>query len=470
MSLEEFDRDNWINRLALILPALAEVQEPYLQDYWRHNPRTHTIVDGRDETHFPLNDVRMVYERSRYSPRFGEEAYYASLRTALDNVRHSLPAHPTLERVTITGRVIGDNDFWMRILNSGSSISAGDLIAGLMARAAELSDDRFRKAARELNAFLSPVGDGKAAGVLGNFDEGCDAVLFYGLTVAERIEVAEGIAILPFEQARRFVDMDLVEKLAPNGAAFHGWRSVGAMVRPFRWRPAFNKRGSVNEPMPGPSGPFFSEAGIFLDLLAVSHAAPAVPLATLSDRIDRSAGLLLGQGSRSPGFYQSWPAQGFDGLTECPMLEAEAFEEAREAFDNRESANFESFRPFVGRLAAALSRKGRFAGDARVLEIEVALEGMYELPEGPLSRALRNRVSEFLGTDAESRDRIKESVKTFYDARSNVAHNRSARMTPFTNGAAFMTGFDLARQSLQAGTRRSPGGLGQAVGCGRPTH
>ena len=71
-------------------PALAEVQEPYLQDYWREYPRTHRIVDGRDETPFPLDDLRMLYEWSRYSRRFGEEAYYASLRTALDTVRHSL--------------------------------------------------------------------------------------------------------------------------------------------------------------------------------------------------------------------------------------------------------------------------------------------------------------------------------------------------------------------------------------------
>ena len=261
MSLEEFDRENWIYRLALTLPPLVEVQEPYLQDYWRHNPRTHTIVDGRDETPFPLDDVRMLYERSRYSRRFGGEAYYASLRTALDNVRHSLLAHPTLERVAITGRVIGDNDFWLRILNSGSSISAGDLIAGLMARAAELSGDRFRKATRELNAFLSPVGDGKAAGVLGNLDEGCDAVLFYGLTVAERIEVAEGITILPFEQTRRFVDMDLVEKLAPKGAAFHGWRSVGAVVRPFRWRPVFSPEWQCERTDHDPSGSVFQRSG-----------------------------------------------------------------------------------------------------------------------------------------------------------------------------------------------------------------
>ncbi len=131
MTFSKFDGEDWIERLVETLPILAEAQEPYLQDYWRHHPRTFTIMGGRDMTPFPLDDVRMLYERARYSRRFGEESYYAPLHAALDPVRHSLLGHPTLERVAVTGRVIGDNDFWMEILNSGSSISAGDLIAGL---------------------------------------------------------------------------------------------------------------------------------------------------------------------------------------------------------------------------------------------------------------------------------------------------------------------------------------------------
>ena len=55
----------------------------------------------------------------------------------------------------------------MRILNSGASISASDLTAGLMDRAVELSGDRFRVVAREPVTFLSPAGDGRAAGVSG---------------------------------------------------------------------------------------------------------------------------------------------------------------------------------------------------------------------------------------------------------------------------------------------------------------
>ena len=456
MMPKEFDADRWIERLAAALPALAEAQEPYLQDYWREYPRTHRIVDGRDETPFPLDDLRILYEWSRYSRRLGEEAYYASLRTALDTVRHSLVAHPTLERVAVTGRIIGDNDFSMAILNSEGSVSAGVLVAGLMARAAELSGDRFRAAARDLNAFLSPARDGEAVGeaggeaggVLGNLDEGCDAMLFYGLAVTERIEVREGMAILPYGELLRFVDEKFVEELAPRGAGFHGWRSAGAIVRPFRWRPAFRRRGSVNEPIPARPDAFFPDAATFLDLLAVSHAVPVVPLAALSDEIDRSARRLLGRAEWSPGIYQSWPAQGFDGFAGCPALSPEALREAREVFENRGSPRYRSLAPIVGRLAVALARDGRFALHDKIVDVSIALEGMYDLPRGGVTSALEERVSGFLGTDAGSRDRIGKSARAFYDARSAIVHSRSARASPFTNGAAFVTGFDLARRSL----------------------
>ena len=448
MSAGAFVAGDWVDRLVTALAGLAKAQERFLQEYWQHNPRKHVVIDGRDVTPFPLDDLRMVYAEVRYSKRLGKEKYYASLRTALDLARHALLSHPTLARVAVAGRVIGDNDFWIRILNSGLSISAADLIAGLMARAAELSGDRFRTAARELNAFFSPVEEGEAAGVLGNLDEGCDAMLFYGLTVTDRTEVAEGMAIVPFREVQRFVNADLVEELAPSGAGFHGWRSVGAIVRPFRWRPVFRRMGSVNEPMTAPPGPFFREARIFLDLLAVSHAAPGLPLATISNCIDRSASRLLGQESHGPGSYQSWTAKGLDGFAECPVLTPEALQEAREAFEKRESGRYERMAPFVGRLAQALGRHGRFAAHDKIVDVSIALEGMYELPKWKKSRKLENRVSGFLGTDAEDRARVRESVRTFYNARSDIVHSGSGDASPFRNGAAFVTGFELARRSL----------------------
>ena len=218
MNSNTFDHGSWIERLAGALSALAKAQEPYLQAYWQHHPREQVIVDGRNETPYPLDDLRMVYSSARHSGKLIGTARHAPLRELLDPTRHALLSHPKLERVAVIGRPVGENDFWMRILNSGTSISAGDLIAGLMARAAELPGTGFRAAAGELNAFLSPVGDEEATGVLGNLDEGCDALLFWGLTVTERIDLEDNMAILPYAEVRRFVERRLVEEVAPSGA------------------------------------------------------------------------------------------------------------------------------------------------------------------------------------------------------------------------------------------------------------
>ena len=448
MTSEAFDAGAWIERLVVALCALAKAQERYLHVYWQHHPREQLIVDGRDETPFPMDDLGTVYFEARYSRRFGREAEYAPLLALLDPTRHALLAHPTLERVAVAGRPVGENDFWLRMMNSGTSISAGSLIAGLMARAAELSGDGFEAAARELNAFLSPEWDDEAAGVLGNLDEGCDALLFYGLTVSERIEVEDGMEILPFGEGRRFVDEEWVDELAPAGARFHEWRSVGAVIRPFRWRPVFRRSGNVNEPMRHPPGPFVPEARRFLDLLAVSHAAPVASLASISDCIDRSAARLLGVGSRGPGMFQKWAADGFDGFSECPVLRPAAFEEARDAFGNRESARYRSMVPFLVRLAEALGRDGRFAMPDKVVDVAIALEGMYELPRWKKLRKLEERAAGFLATDAEDRERVRESIRMMYGARSEIVHSGSSEASPFRNGAAFVRGFDLARRSL----------------------
>ena len=441
--VDGFIAEDWIERLAQLLPSLAQAQEPYLREYQERHARVIDLRDGGTPP-FPLDDLRLLYDEVRNSRLWGMEAHYAPLCAALDPVRYALLAHPVLERVAVTGRLIGDNDFWMRILGSGSQISPVVLIAGLMARAAELSDDPIRTALRELNAFLSPAGDGAAADVLGSLDEACDVFLFYGLTLSERIEVADGMVLLPYEELLRFVDQERVKDFAPSGAGFHGWRGLGAMARPFRWRPEFRRRGSMNEPMGPPPPPFFQEAAAFLDLLAVSHATRVAPLAALSDRIDGSAGRLLGRETQSPGFYQSWLAKGFSGFDECPAISPEALAEAQEAFRNRESVRYARMVPVVGRLAEALGRDGRFAFGDGILDVSIALERMYVLDEGKIGRKLRNRAARFLEADPVSQ----ESIKELYDTRSDIVHNRLDKMTPERIRKAFDTGFEIARRSL----------------------
>ena len=130
------------------------------------------------------------------------------------------------------------------------------------------------------------------------------------------------------------------------------------------------------------------------------------------------------------------------------MLKPAALDEAREVYKNRRSARFRAMAPLVTRLAEALSRDGRIAMHDKVVDVAIALEGMYELPRWKKSRKLEARVSGFLGTDAEDRRRIAERVAALYEARSEIVHSGSGGASPFRDGAAFVTGFDLARRSL----------------------
>ena len=290
---------DWVDRLALALPGLAKAQEPFLREYWEQNGGVRVVYDRRSgKPVFPLDDLRDIYASARHSNVFGKREHYAPLRAALDPVRHILVSHPALAQVV--GPIIGRDDFWMQILNTGAPTCPTDLIAGLMARAHELSGDRFRQAASELKSFLDPGVERGSAFVPGELDVGYNMMLFYGLTVTEIIDVAEGIAILPYEDVRPFVDESLVDELSPDGAGFHHWRSVGAVVRPFRWRPVLNRSGYEPEPALERPKSLFLDARSILDLLAVAHEAPVVPLAELSYCINRSASRLLGWDGHDP--------------------------------------------------------------------------------------------------------------------------------------------------------------------------
>ena len=195
---------------------------------------------------------------------------------------------------------------------------------------------------------------------------------------------------------------------------------------------------------------------MFLELLAVAHATPVLVLAELSHRIDRSAGRLLGLERHDGGCHRGRSAKEFDGFEATPQLAPGALAEAKEAFGQRMGERYGRMAPVVGRLAEALARDGRFAVGDRILDVAIALERMYELDQGKISRQLRGRASRYLGTDAASRERIREVVGEFYDTRSDIVHKRLERMTPQRNREAFGKGFEIARMSLFKLLREGP--------------
>ena len=448
MTAEEFAAEDWIDRLARALQELAEAQKAYLQEHWEYRPRVEGAVDEWEGyvRPFTLGELRILYAMARHNIGEGENERYAPLRAVLDQARCILISHPTLARVI--GPTIGRDDFWVQILNAGSSTSPTDSIAGLMVRAAELPVGGYRAAAAELRGFLTPAGEQGSISVPGELDIGYDTVLFYGLTLTERVDVGDGMTLLPFEEMRAFVDESLMAQLAPGGVGIPDWRSVGAAVRPFRWKPVLQRTGREGGPVVESPEPFFLQARTFLELLAVAHGAAVLPVAMLSHCIVRSAAQLLGQETNLGSFYRGRPAHGFDGLEQCPELSREALAEAIDAFEIRTGERYSRMAPIVGRLAEALARDGRFAMDDRILDVAIALERMYVLDEGNISRKLRNRAARYLGTDAASHDGIKESVTELYDVRSDIVHNRLGKGTSLKKDKAFGKGFDIARRSV----------------------
>ena len=313
MKSEEFEAGVWIERLARALPGLSKAQGPFLKEFWQHNPR-HVVVDGWDETPFPLDDLRMLYAEAGHG--FGESEYYAPLRAAMDPVRTVLRSHPTLWRAV--GPLINNDDFWVQICGHGSLTSLTDLIGGLMARADELQGDGFHEAAGELHALLDSASGGDASAVPGDLDTGYDVVLFHGLCLEEEIDIGGGLAMLPFEQARAFVGEEVLKDMAPDVARFRDWRLVGAVVRPFRWRPNFQRRGDLRDTEAEPLGRFVRDALEFLELLALSHRAAIVCLAVVRECLSRSACRLLGQVHNHGGVQWGRPVHRFNLFAEPP--------------------------------------------------------------------------------------------------------------------------------------------------------
>ena len=66
MTAEEFSAGDWIDRLAQVLPDLAEEQKPYLSEYRKHDPRADFELGGRDGNPlaFSLDDLRDLYARA----------------------------------------------------------------------------------------------------------------------------------------------------------------------------------------------------------------------------------------------------------------------------------------------------------------------------------------------------------------------------------------------------------------------
>ena len=135
------------------------------------------------------------------------------------------------------------------------------------------------RAARSANpavvALLLDRGADSNARVTGSFDK---TPLHLAALFNENPVV---VALLPFEQLGAFVNESMLQDVAPMVLRFNDQQSVGALVQSFYWKPAFQERGDGSVPALDWGMSFFENAGAFVALLALFHAAPIRGLVTI---------------------------------------------------------------------------------------------------------------------------------------------------------------------------------------------
>ena len=448
MMVPSGDKD-WVDHLAQALAEIAEVQQDY-QNELNERRRQRERVGRESPERFPVwdpsRDLHYFYDLACNEEGTYFEQRYHRLRPALHEAERILGEHPAL-----TGILNPDNrreEFRVRILNLGQRTSRLSLVAGLMCRAKQVREDGFRVASCELNTLLDLSLDDEAGPVAGNLNMGYHVSVFYGLQFSEQVEIEDGMIIVPLEQTEAFLNRNVLRDVSPSIVRNNKWKSVGAIVKRFPWKPMLLSLDDKTEPDLDWGRSFFDDTEAFIELLSVSHGVPVVNLMSIPLCTDRTASLLLGE----PHYHssmgsKSW-VRSFGGLTKSHQLGRDALNQTKKAFDKRKSDLYQKSSPVVSRLAEALARKGRFAADDKILDVAIALERMYEPDSPEVNFKLKSRVACFLEADTEGRKRVFKEIGKFYDARSAIVHRRKKKKQTNSKKDVFNTGFELARRSL----------------------
>ena len=446
MTSGKFDPGRWSDRLAQALVGLAELHD-YFQDslgeHAAHYCATELSSGAVVMVRHYGDALLALYHDACFRKKSEQDERFVRLRSALMNALDILAEHPALAPVADIS--CSARKFVVVIADKAEETDLLHILVGLMTRGRELPEDGFRVGCHELKELLDPNGVDDTL----KLKTGFHVVLFHGLRFQEEITITEDLRVVPFEKVRDYVDATLLRPFAPNLAVPEPWEPVGAIVKSFEWQPAFRPLDDEIRLDLDWGGSFREGGERFVELLAITHAAPVVCLVTMHYCVDRVACSLLGQPRHRACYTFGRSAQSFDRSSVSRQPCATALDEARVLFRERNDAHFRRYEPVVARLAEAAARSGRFAVDDRILDVAMALERMYALDQGEIVFKLKTRAACFLESDTAGRTQVFRDVGRFYDARSAIVHNTGKKQWPEREReAAFDKGFDIARRSL----------------------
>jgi hypothetical protein len=339
----------------------------------------------------------------------------------------------------------------IEIANGSSLTWLSVMVVGLMERSNELAKQGFEAAVAEVGSLLDVSMTPSEVDVPGDLDLGYDVFLFFGAQFDQQIEIKSGLIAMPFSSLRDWVDVDWIRDFVPEHVDRRDLRQIGAIVRPFRWRPRLQRmnKSSLGRMQTRPT--FEEDALSFMELLAISNQTPITPVVLLNDCIHRVAFQLLGKPHGSGGMYRAgFVSKKHDPFRSPPKLHQSAITQALSAFTVRDGTAFKRLALVRRRLAESLARDGRFLLDDRIIDVSQSIELMCEIKGTGIGKKIQSAMAEMLASDDEHGVAIRKAIKQFYDVRSAIVHGPSdehRRRLMHDRERVFRSGFNLAQQA-----------------------
>ena len=451
-----FSDSEWVTSLSHTLIDLAEAQSRYQTDVLAQRLQPSPSPVPQATRHYsppPLYQPNLLYYRARFSrndPILGP--YFRRLRIAIEKVLNVLMHHPVFRAACTTDDV--GPECWIQLIGQGTHTHLISVVDGLMTHALEADDDGYTDASTQLNRLLTQSQQKRLNTSAEPQNRGYHVMLFYGLHITEIIPVANGMTLVPFHEIEPYIADNALQQIAPDIVAYRAPTVLGAIRKPFLWKPLIRHPSQTHTSSPQSNPSFFENAHAFLRLLAIAHAAPIAPLADMLHCIHQPAARLLGNQQYRGGIGWTPTRPSIDPFDQPQPFHSEALAETNRNFERRNSTDYREYAPIVSRLAQSLARTGEFALEDKILDVAIALERMYELDSSELSFKLRTRAACFLTDNNEQRKRVFRQIRGLYSLRSALVHSRKKSkasrklLTRENMSKTFDTGFSLARDTL----------------------
>lgn len=287
---------------------------------------------------------------------------------------------------------------------------------------------------------------------------GFEFTFLAGLNLSEKWTIAEKLHAVPYDHFRReylnseaIIHYDSFMRHDPIVKGPEKPPHVAVIIQEFKWGPAIIKDSDSHQK----KFTYCGNDGKVIDVALLVNLLSMIGNCPLG---------IIGQTERAEPWFYDLINRGFDlGLNfhNCSPIDFIRRHRDERLISSDKKIEFEQLVPLwltfsesdgeriglaISRLAGAMARTGSLAEEDRILDVAIALEILYVLPERV---KLSERASEYLSEDSDECIRIKDAIELFYDWRVRIVHGLNREDVRGSMAEAFSGGFDIAVRTIR---------------------